>query len=133
MPPACSAIRNGNYIGRNLDWTYDQKATFVVHIPHSEERRASVNLCGGLSELTEEFVRSGRGSNAYKILPCNAYDGINESGVVASMLVVPTDKGFNRGIPTEDQREELPAPMLVRYIRLNEKIKKTTKTKTRKM
>lgn len=116
VPPACSAIRNGNYIGRNLDWTYDQKATFVVHIPRSADRRASVSLCGGLNELTEEFVRSGRGSNAYKILPCNAYDGINESGVVASMLVVPTDKGINHSIPIEDRRQELPAPMLVRYI-----------------
>lgn len=116
VPPACSTIRNGNYIGRNLDWTYDQKATFVVHIPHSEDHRASVNLCGGLNELTEEFVRSANVSKAYKVLPCNAYDGINESGVVASMLVVPTDKGINHSVPIEDQREELPAPMLVRYI-----------------
>lgn len=116
VPPACSAIRNGNFYGRNLDWTYDQKATFVVRIPRSAGRRASVSICGGLNDLTEEAVRSGRFLDAYKVLPCNAYDGINESGLVASMLVVPTDLGHNRSVPTEDKRAELPAPMLVRYI-----------------
>lgn len=115
---ACSSVRNGNFYGRNFDWIYDEHATFIVHTPRIEDRYASVGVCAmfGDNELVEDFCKTGEYSNIYKVLPFRMYDGINEFKVVASMNVVPKDKGSNIARPEENVEITLPSAMVIRFI-----------------
>lgn len=112
----CSSIRNGNWYGRNLDWMYGERAEFVVYVPQIGLRNGSIGVAGGLSALTDSFVKSGEYSSLYKIVPFQMYDGVNEHGVFANMNVVPLDKGSNVTQPLGDTVDEICATMLVRYI-----------------
>lgn len=113
---ACSAARNGNWYGRNLDWTYDENAEFIVHTPHVAGRYASLAVAGGIPGLTNDVVTSEEYNALYKIVPFRLYDGINEHGVIINMNVVPTDNGTNVSIPTEQEEVTISAQMLVRYV-----------------
>lgn len=113
---ACSAARNGNWYGRNLDWTYDENAEFIVHTPHIAGRYASIAVAGGIPGLTNDVVTSEEYNALYKIVPFRLYDGINEHGVIINMNVVPTDNGTNVSIPTEQEEVTISAQMLVRYV-----------------
>lgn len=113
---ACSAARNGNWYGRNLDWTYDENAEFIVHTPHIAGRYASIAVAGGIPGLTNDVVTGEEYSALYKIVPFRLYDGINEHGVIINMNVVPTDNGTNVSIPTEQEEVTISAQMLVRYV-----------------
>lgn len=113
----CSAVRNGNFYGRNLDWEYNHQAEFVVHVPKIGNRHASIGVASNIAELTDEFVSSGEYSELYKVLPFNMMDGINDAGVFANVNVVPKEKGDNTYVtPLLDQKVELSAGMLIRYI-----------------
>lgn len=113
----CSAVRNGNFYGRNLDWEYNHQAEFVVHVPKIGSRHASFGVASNIAELTDEFVSSGEYSELYKVLPFNMMDGINDAGVFANVNVVPKEKGDNTYVaPLLDQKVELSAGMLIRYI-----------------
>ncbi len=106
---ACSAVRNGNFYGRNLDFYYNNMAEVVVHVAAKEGRYASVGICPFLAEgdsLSDEMAR---------ILPNYTYDGINEKGVCCNVNVVPRQDvapvtGTNPG------KEELAAVCVVRMI-----------------
>lgn len=113
---SCTSVRKGSLFGRNYDWLYDKTAEFRVHVPKIGNRYSSIGICGGLTALTDELVLSGSSDYAYRLLPFYMLDGINENGVVASMNVVPLDKGENTSLPLIEQREEICATMLVRYI-----------------
>lgn len=113
---ACSGVRKGKWFGRNLDWTYDQNAEFVVHIPRIEGRYASVGVVGGFAALTEAFVRSSANSDLYKVLPFQMYDGRNEHGLTVSINVVPTDYGENESIPTGESQVTISSRMVIRYL-----------------
>ena len=54
---ACSAIRNGNFYGRNLDWIYNEDAEFIVRVPRIANRYASMGIAGSISGLTDEIVK----------------------------------------------------------------------------
>lgn len=113
---ACSSVRNGNIVGRNLDWFYNHQAEFVVHTARIADRNASLGVAGGISEFTGEFVDSGKATLLYKAIPFQMYDGVNEYGVYANINVVPTDKGINVAEPSETMYTELSATMLVRFV-----------------
>lgn len=106
----CSSIRKGNFFGRNLDWFYNNNVEFVV------EHDGTIGMCGGLSQLSKDFVESGRDDELYKLLPFQMYDGMNNHGLVANMNVVPVDYGFNVSIPNIRENERVCGIMLVRYI-----------------
>ena len=117
-PPvgACSSVRKGNLYGRNLDWLFDNGVEFVVHTAQSGSRKASIGVAGLMKELDKEFVETGLYSEAYKILPFQMLDGINEAGVACNVNVVPKDKGTNIGYAAIEEKERLSGSMLVRYI-----------------
>lgn len=112
----CSSIRNGDFYGRQYDWTYDECAEFIVHTMPTSVHYASIGVCGSMANLTEEFVSSGRYHDDYRILPFMMLDGINECGVTANINVVPTDHGENVTIPTMYQRDSVCGITIVRYI-----------------
>lgn len=114
--PACSSVRSGNFYGRNYDWVYNNQAEFIINATATSTRYASVGVCGWFNYLTEQFVSSGEYSEYYKLLPFHTLDGINECGVVASINVVPNDKGVYPSEPLVSQKDEICVLMIVRYI-----------------
>lgn len=115
QPFGCSAVRAGNWYGRNYDWTYGNQAYFVIRTAAAQGRYASVGMAGGLPKLTNELVESRVLSQMYRALPFVTVDGINEKGVCCNINVVPTgDKGITLG--TNPGAERLCTMMLPRYI-----------------
>lgn len=112
----CSATRLGNFVGRQFDWNFDNKAEFIVHTPHIGSRYASFGICGNMPDLTEDFVNSDLYSEQYRILPFNMLDGLNEAGLFCEVNVVPDDYGQNRIEPPAEYADDVCASMMVRYI-----------------
>lgn len=113
----CTSIRKGKWFGRNLDWTYDNLAEFVVHVTGKKGLRyESIGIAGSLSHLTNEFVLSAKYDEQYKLVPFQMLDGINSRGVCASMNVVPTDESSTDYIPWKDQRGSICSLMVIRFI-----------------
>lgn len=110
---ACSAVRKGNYFGRNYDWYYDDKAEFVIHVKANEKRHASVGVA--YTNITDEEANIVLSENDKKLIPFLTTDGINDAGVVVSINVVPTgDRGYTTGTnPSSDNLSVLAVP---RYI-----------------
>lgn len=90
LPGACTAVRNGQFVGRNFDWLYDQSVEFVIRVPHTEEHYASVGIAGGIPTFTAQVVESGAESEFYDALPYVTLDGINEHGVFCCINMLPT-------------------------------------------
>lgn len=78
---ACTSIRKGNLFGRNLDWTYNNMAMFIIRMKRSANRYASIGMCGNVNSLTYEFVKTQAYSPRYTLLPFITTDGVNEHGV----------------------------------------------------
>lgn len=113
----CSVFKHKQYVGRKLDWTYNNQSEFIVRTSKIDGvRHKSIGIGGGISALTDDFVKSGDYSDLYKVIPCNMYDGINECGVFANVNVVPTDYGKNTVNVGQDALTTLNGQMLVRYI-----------------
>lgn len=115
MAAGCSAFRKDRFVGRKFDWFYNRQASFIISTPGCFGHYAVMGVAG-MTELTEEFVQSGAASPLYSILPFCLYDGINEKGVQASILVVPDDKRNEKAYPTGESKDVISAAMLVRYI-----------------
>ena len=114
---ACTSVHNGKYYGRNYDWLYDSTAEFVVFTPHTTSYKKTVGVAGGLTTLTNDFVSAGTASELYEIVPFMLLDGMNENGLVASMNVVPTDKGETTSTtPNVETVDSINVLMIVRYI-----------------
>lgn len=112
---ACSSVRNGNLFGRNLDWYYDESASFIVHCNPTDGRHCSIGVAGNSTSLTDEIANADKYNVLYKVLPFLTVDGINDAGVVCNVNVVPTgDKGHTTG--TNPNGDDLWANMLVRYV-----------------
>lgn len=113
---ACSSVRSGNLYGRNLDWKYDDGASFIVRVPAQGKRYASIGVAGAITGLTMEYVDSHDTSELYKLIPFYTQDGINECGLICNTNVVPNDYGNNVSVPTGEQTDSVNGIMLVRYI-----------------
>lgn len=120
VPTGCSSVRKGNLYGRNLDWTYDEGAEFIIHTPKAGGRYATVGTCGQISKLTNEFVQSGKYALEYVMLPFYCVDGINEKGVFINVNVVPVDTTNTEEFigPADDSEPmvEICANMIPRYV-----------------
>lgn len=112
---SCSAYKQGNLIGRNYDWWYNNEVSFFIRTPHTVEYKSTIGIAGSVSGLTKDFVESRIISSDYTILPFYLQDGMNESGLFAEINVVPKIDGKETQ-PTVELRERIPSVMLVRYI-----------------
>ena len=111
---ACSSVRNGNFHGRNLDLFYNDMCETVVHVAKSENRYASLAICGGKAEFTPEVMDS-LPEELYAAIPMIVIDGINENGVVFNVNVVPgEDTAPITG--TNPEGENLSCALAGRYI-----------------
>lgn len=114
---SCSAAKSGDFFGRNFDWLYDDGVEFVVKTAAQNNYHATIGVAGRLPKLTKEFVESGYYDDVYKILPFMIADGINDSGVICCMNVVPMDYGETAGtISPDDNPIEICSLMLPRFV-----------------
>lgn len=111
---ACSAIRRGDFYGRNLDFFIDSSATVVVHMKAAEGRLASLGVTGCVKHINPTTLQNL--TEPYStILPFAVVDGINEKGVAVNVNVVPNaDHPAPTG--TNPEGRTIPAWALVRYL-----------------
>lgn len=107
---SCSAVQNGQYRGRNYDWTYADTDLCVIHTTVTEKRpHASV----GVGDMS--FIMNADGSKNYAILPFVTVDGINDAGVCIQVNVMPY--GENGALNhTETTEDDLAGGNVVRFI-----------------
>ncbi len=114
---ACSAVRNGNFYGRNLDLDYADVPEFVIKIAakESENRYASIGIAavltlksGGVDKATEAELLA---------MPNITFDGINENGVAMNCNVAPAiDLDFATKLSTNYGKPRIHAVAVVRYV-----------------
>ena len=89
---ACSAVRNGIFYGRNLDFNINEICEFVVRTKATETRKhASIgvaNTC--FKTITNEQVEAGLSEDLLNYIPWMTMDGINDAGLVCNINVVNT-------------------------------------------
>ena len=86
----CTSCRNGNFVGRNFDWGYDDVDECVMHIPAAEGRLASVGVA---SWFFPQWMQDAFDVDSF--LPELTMDGVNEKGVAINVNVVPSgDNGW---------------------------------------
>lgn len=111
----CSAIVKDNLIGRNYDWNYDNRVSFIVKTPAKNGRYASIGIASGPSDLTPSLVDLGYFREGYLEIPFLMLDGVNSQDLFAEINVVPSgDKGKTTG--THPGKPDLFAPLAIRYI-----------------
>ena len=86
----CSAVRNGNFYGRNLDLSINEICGFVVSTKATDTRKhASIGVANPVFlNLTNEKVRSGLTEEELNFIPWMMMDGINDAGLVCNINVV---------------------------------------------
>lgn len=90
----CSAIKEGNFVGRNFDFIAGDASEFIVKTTSKENRYATIGLAGGLMWMSSDFVENKLDEDAKKIIPLMILDGINEKGLfVEGNCVNATDVG----------------------------------------
>lgn len=87
---ACSEVRKGNFVGRNLDWYINHDATAVIKVNATEGRHASLGVVGCAAPFSNEVAASGQWTEAYNTLPFFTVDGINDQGLYIGVNVMPT-------------------------------------------
>ena len=115
---ACSAVRNGNFYGRNLDLDYADVPEFVIKVAanESEGRYASIGLAA--SHTLKKSNEVDKVSEADLLaLPNMTFDGINENGVAMNCNVAPAvDMDFATLRSTNYGKPRIHAVAVVRYV-----------------
>ena len=113
---ACSSVRNGNWIGRNYDWYYDNSPSIVVQTAAINGRHAVIGVAQ-YTPITMDKAdsRSPEDVELYKILPFLLLDGMNDAGVYANINVTAVgDRGTTTG--TNPDGYDLCGMSVVRYV-----------------
>ena len=112
---ACSAVRNGNFYGRNLDLDYADVPEFVIKVAAKEGRYASIGLAAILTLKSNEVDSVPEGQ--LLALPNLTFDGINENGVAMNCNVSPAvDLDFATLLSTNYGKPRIHAIAVVRYV-----------------
>ena len=112
---ACSAVRNGNFYGRNLDIDYADVPEFVIKVAAKEGRYASIGIA---AILTLKSNAVDKVSEAELLaMPNLTFDGINENGVAINCNVAPAvDLDFATPLSTNYGKPRIHAVSVVRYV-----------------
>lgn len=121
----CSSLRNGNFYGRNLDWTFDNNVDFIVHTPKSKCRHSVLGVAGNapnivLGQVDKDSI-DYNGYDMFKVLPFFLLDGINECGVFINSNVAPieeSNKLFDKNEikASVEEKERLCSKMIPRFV-----------------
>ena len=111
---ACSAVRKGNFLGRNFDYLLNDVPTFVVHMDAAPGRLASVGVAQQWG-MHEDGVTNGQYTVSYDLVPEMMLDGINACGVAVEASVVnASDCGLLTG--TNPGAPDLNISYVLRYV-----------------
>lgn len=123
---ACSEIRTGNYVVRNLDWFQYDQATYIVAVKRNKNHKASLSVCGMNDNVKHHFNNTKLTAKEANHLLAYTLDGMNEAGVYAGVNVVPfgqmtttNSNGVVNYKPTEGEnkdKEPLSTSYLLRLI-----------------
>ena len=112
---ACSAVRNGNFYGRNLDLDYADVPEFVIKVAAKEGRYASIGLAAILTLKSSEVDSVPEAQ--LLAMPNLTFDGINENGVAMNCNVCPAvDLDFATLLSTNYGKPRIHAVSVVRYV-----------------
>ncbi|MBR0317597.1 MAG: linear amide C-N hydrolase, partial [Synergistaceae bacterium] len=112
---ACSAVRNGNFYGRNLDLDYSDVPEFVIKVAAKEGRYASIGLATVLTLKSNEVDKVSEAE--LLALPNMTFDGINENGVAMNSNVAPAvDLDFATLLSTNYGKPRIHSMAVVRYV-----------------
>lgn len=95
--PSCSVVRNGNFVGRNFDFYFDDIPEFIVHVKGNKDRYSSVGVARTPLFNETDLVAGNVNKDYFKLLPNVMMDGINEKGVVICTNVVANEGVVNHG------------------------------------
>ena len=84
----CSIVRNGNFVGRNFDFWFNENPVFLVRVRAKEGRHASAGMAIHFG-MVEEKLLAGEYAGELELLPNMTLDGINDAGVFCGANVVP--------------------------------------------
>lgn len=112
----CSAIRKGNYVGRNFDFVYGDIATLIVRTPHTNDRLATIAVTSGFFWFTNDAINKGIDDSKTKILPLCVLDGINEKGVMVEINCVNAADVGGKTTSTNQGAPKLSQSVVVRYL-----------------
>lgn len=88
-PAACSEVRKGDFVTRNMDFYWWDQASYVVSIAHTDTHNASLFVGGGNDLVNHSTSIKDFDENLMNILAGTCNDGINEHGVYIGLNVVP--------------------------------------------
>ena len=118
---ACSAVRNGNFYGRNLDLDYADVPEFVIKVAAKEPkdspegRYASIGMAAILTIKSNEVDRVSEAE--LLAMPNLTFDGINENGVAMNCNVTPADDmDFATLLTTNYGKPRIHSIAVVRYV-----------------
>lgn len=111
----CSAVRNGNFYGRNLDFFINEAAEIIIRTTAKEGRHASIGV-GRLMTMTDKDLEKGITPEMQNILPWGLFDGINDAGLFCNMNVVPTEESKVPHTSPEPSMPEVNCVFLVRAL-----------------
>lgn len=95
----CSAVRNGNFYGRNLDFFVSEISEFVVRTTAKKDRHASIGVAR-MMHMTDAEIEAGVTAEQLSVLPWGMFDGINDAGLFCNMNVTPScDSGISHTSP----------------------------------
>lgn len=112
--PSCSVVRNGNFVGRNFDFYFNDVPEFIVHVKAKEGRYASIGVAQTTLFTETDLLSNNYNKDYFKLIPNMMMDGINEKGVFVCNNVVANEGVLNLG--TDSTKEELGVWFITRKI-----------------
>lgn len=99
VPSGCSVVFKNGKFGRNFDWKYDEKPSYIVRTSNT------IGIAGAVPDGIDS-----------RLIPFYLMDGINDHGLTAATLVVNSEGVENTNVPTVEIRDSICATMFVRYV-----------------
>ncbi len=115
-PAGCSALRAGNFLGRNLDFIAGDVPEIIVKTPAKKGRYASVGMVGALMWLDGNTIESNQDEDAKQLIPLALVDGINEKGLVAELNCVNAVDVGGLTVKSNPGKKEISKFCLIRYL-----------------
>ena len=111
---SCSVVRNGNFVGRNFDYFYNNVPDFVVRMNAKEGRYASIGVAQTSLFKEDDLLSNNINKEYMKLVPNVMMDGINEKGVFVCNNVVANEFVRNQG--TDPTKEDMGVWFIARKI-----------------
>ena len=111
---SCSVVRNGNFVGRNFDYFYNNVPDFIVRVNAKEGRYASIGVAQTSLFKEADLLSNNINKEYMKLVPNVMMDGINEKGVFVCNNVVANESVRNQG--TDPTKEDMGVWFIARKI-----------------